>query len=154
MSRSGAWWRSRGWQTAEITRARVAAALLKGRRMRALAWLCLLCTGCVLYLGEDKKKKDIPPDAHVVDVGTPECGPAPADAGACDCVYGQWRCNTCPWPSPEPVIACAHVGSFCDYEDWEHGCSCVCDASGFWSCTPETVGSSCPSLPPPDAAPQ
>jgi len=116
-----------------------------------VAWICLLLAGCTLYLGQDKKKP--PPDAvEISDVWIPECGPRPADAGVCDCVYGQWRCNTCPWPNPEPVIACSQVGAFCDYEDWEHGCSCVCDASGFWNCTPETVGSMCPAPPPPDAA--
>jgi hypothetical protein len=116
-----------------------------------LVWICLLCAGCSLYL-EEHHKKHVPPDAQVLDVGTPECGPRPADAGTCDCVYGTWRCNTCPWPSPEPLISCSAVGQTCDYEDWEHGCSCRCDESHWWVCTPETIGSSCPGLPLPDAA--
>ena len=118
------------------------------------AWIFVLLAGCSLYLGQDDKKKSVLPDAHIVDGEPLGCGPMPADAGACDCVYGQWRCNSCPWPSPEPLIPCSNIGAGCDYEDWEHGCACVCDASGWWSCTPQTIGSMCPHLPLPDAAPQ
>ncbi len=117
-----------------------------------LVWICVLLAGCSLYL-EDRKKTPHPPDApEISDAWIPECGPAPADAGVCDCVYGQWRCNSCPWQSPEPLIACSQVGASCSYQDWEHGCDCVCDASGWWSCTPETTGSMCPHPPLPDAA--
>jgi hypothetical protein len=146
MSRSSVAGPSFGRQIAEIPQGAVAGALLNAAAMR-LVWICLLLAGCSLYLEEHHKKPPVPPDGMVA-----ECGPAPADAGACDCVYGQWRCNTCPWTSPEPLIACSSVGQTCDYEDWEHGCSCVCDASGYWSCTPETIGSYCPQPPYPDAA--
>jgi hypothetical protein len=119
-----------------------------------LALLCLALTGCTLYLEGPDKKHAPPPDAPriIADAFVPECGPMPADAGACSCSNGQWWCNSCPWSSPEPLIACSQVGASCEYEDWEHGCSCTCDASGWWSCTPETVGSTCPKPPPPDAA--
>jgi len=117
------------------------------------ALLCLVLAGCSLYLDQREKKHMPPPDATVIDDAPyPECGPRPADAGTCDCVYGSWRCNSCPWPSPEPLIACSQIGENCEYEDWEHGCDCVCDASGWWSCVPETIGSTCPEPPPPDAA--
>jgi hypothetical protein len=112
-----------------------------------LAWICLLLAGCSLYLEEHHKKKPVPPDATIA-----ECGPAPADAGVCDCVYGQWRCNTCPWTSPTDFIPCDTPGATCEYEDWEHGCSCRCSESGAWDCTPETVGSYCPKAFYPDAA--
>jgi len=111
----------------------VAGALLKGQGMR-FALLCLALAGCTLYLDpRDKKHMPPPPDAPEIQ----------------DAYYPR---NTCPWPSPEPLIACSQVGASCDYEDWEHGCSCVCDASGWWKCTPETIGSTCPTPPPPDAA--
>jgi hypothetical protein len=51
------------------------------------------------------------------------------------------------------VIACSTVGQTCDYEDWEHGCVCRCDETGYWACTPQTIGSYCPQPPYPDAAP-
>lgn len=125
----------------------MAALLLNAGAMRAV-WICLLLAACSLYLPDHHKKEPVPPDAWIA-----ECGPAPADAGVCNCVYGQWRCNSCPWATPEPVIACSSVGQTCEYEDWEHGCSCRCDVTGWWSCTPETIGSSCPHPLYPDAAP-
>ena len=116
------------------------------------ALLCLVLAGCSLYLEEHDKRKPVPPDAaRIFDEGPYDCGPRPADAGTCDCVYGQWRCNSCPWSSPEPRIACSQVGASCEYEDWEHGCSCTCDASGYWACEPETIGSTGPEPWVPDA---
>lgn len=117
-----------------------------------LAWICLLLAGCSLYL-EDRHKKPVPPDAHVGEAAVDTCGPMPIDAGSCQCDSGQWRCNTCPWVAPEAVIGCNMVGQTCEYEDWEHGCSCRCDETGWWKCTPETIGSFCPQPPYPDASP-
>ena len=152
MSRSGAAARSAGRQIVEIARARVAPMLLKGAGMR-FALLCLVLAGCSLYLDGRDKKHAPQPDAPrtIVDAYLPECGPMPADAGACSCTNGQWWCNSCPWSSPEPRIACSQVGASCEYEDWEHGCSCTCDPSGWWSCEPETGGSTCPEPWVPDA---
>lgn len=61
----------------------------------------------------------------------------------CSCMQGQWRCNSCPVNFMDPTSTCT-PGTTCNYEDWEHGCSCTCDAQGYWDCFNETVGSMCP----------
>ena len=63
---------------------------------------------------------------------------------SCSCMFGQWRCNSCPADFMSPTATCT-PGLSCDYEDWEHGCSCICDGGGSWNCTPQTIGSQCPS---------
>jgi Tol biopolymer transport system component len=56
----------------------------------------------------------------------------------------NYGCSTCPGdiqPGPEPGCA---IGTSCDYEDWEHGCSCTCTELGRWACANQTIGSMCP----------
>jgi hypothetical protein len=48
-------------------------------------------------------------------------------------------------------VPCTNIGSGCQIETWEHGCQCTCTAPGWWSCTGETLGSTCPRPPPHDA---
>lgn len=67
--------------------------------------------------------------------------------------------STCPADFMDPSATC-QPGQSCNYEDWEHGCQCECNAQGRWACTPETIGSHCPTgeidagyLPSTDAGP-
>jgi hypothetical protein len=71
----------------------------------------------------------------------------PSDAGrpdVCSCTDTGWRCSNCPADFMDPAATCS-PGDGCSYEDWEHGCSCVCNPQGKWACANETVGSMCPS---------
>lgn len=75
------------------------------------------------------------------------CTYGDADGGVptrCTCALGTWRCDDCPWDLPGDDGSCT-PGQGCSMEDWEHGCSCLCDQEGRWQCTPETIGSHCPS---------
>jgi hypothetical protein len=65
---------------------------------------------------------------------------------SCSCQFGNWWCSSCPLGFQDPTSTCT-PGTGCDYEDWEHGCSCGCGDDGHWHCTPETIGSYCGSLP-------
>lgn len=63
----------------------------------------------------------------------------------------SYGCTTCPFFEGSGAVACTNIGSGCQIETWEHGCACSCVSPGWWSCSPETIGSTCPSPPPPDA---
>lgn len=96
--------------------------------MRALAVVLVVSLpSCMWFFDDD----DAPPDAYVRDGRSGGSGNCPSD----------FR---------EPDATCT-PGASCEYDDWEHGCSCACQAWGRWSCTPETIGSRCPTNPPPDA---
>jgi hypothetical protein len=44
-------------------------------------------------------------------------------------------------------VACDTPGTGCQIETWEHGCQCACGSDGWWSCSGETIGSTCPTDP-------
>ena len=71
-------------------------------------------------------------------------GPEPVGRGTCECTQTGWRCNSCGFTQPSADSICT-PGSSCDYEDWEHGCSCSCAADAHWRCFNETIGSRCPT---------
>ena len=96
--------------------------------MMRITLLCLLA-GCSLYFGEDFSGAPEP------DGGG---GGSGSDGGGNCPSYG---CNTCGF-QPQPQDTCT-PGASCDYEDWEHGCSCGCNEDGKWQCFNETVGSHC-----------
>lgn len=115
---------------------------------RVLLVLALL-PACDLYFGSHTPPDhgdDVLPDANL------DCGPVP-DEGVCDCVNGNWWCTTCPFGEGTGPAPCDDPGASCHVENWEHGCDCSCGSDGYWACSPETVGSTCPTGgPPPDAA--
>lgn len=93
-----------------------------------LAVLALL-TGCSLYFNGNA-----PGGGGGGRGGGPGAGGGDAGPGWVD---------TCPGDSaPGPDDTCT-PGSTCDYESWEHACSCACNEDGKWHCVNETVGSSC-----------
>jgi len=66
----------------------------------------------------------------------------PSDGGRpliCDCQSGFWVCNSCPSVFSPPTGAC-EPGDACEWNSWEHGCSCGCGTDGQWSCAPLTIG--------------
>jgi hypothetical protein len=66
----------------------------------------------------------------------------PMDGGrpvVCNCQSGFFVCNSCPTTYSPPSGACT-PGDSCEWNTWEHGCSCGCGSSAVWSCTPETIG--------------
>ena len=71
--------------------------------------------------------------------------PQPAPEGTCQCVNGSWFCTTCPGGGMPSAEQGCTPGDSCQYEDWEHGCSCSCAANGRWHCANETIGSRCPT---------
>jgi hypothetical protein len=111
-----------------------------------MRWLVLvLLAGCELLIPTAPKHTKPPPDAATM------C-PLPKPPGVCECTDTiGWACTTCPFGEGADPIACTNVGSSCQIENWEHGCDCSCVAPGWWSCSRETIGSTCPSPPPPDA---
>ena len=121
--------------------------------MRALLAVSLSLAGCSLYFqgsphgrdgGIDSGDDDAPPDASCAE-------PAPAGNCVCTSTIG-WACSTCPFGETTDPQACSTPGASCQIETWEHGCDCSCN-DGWWWCSGETVGSTCPSGPPPDAGP-
>jgi hypothetical protein len=116
-----------------------------------MRWLVLLAllNGCVLL---DHKPGPI---KKMIDAGSgsgsAKC-PEPAPPGDCVCTDTiGWACTTCPFGEGSDPVACTDIGSGCQIETWEHGCDCGCVAPGWWACSPETIGSTCPRPPPPDA---
>ena len=109
--------------------------LLCARGMRALLVAVILTGACHPFANSA-------PDASDASNGMCE-GPAPTGQGTCDCTPTGWRCNSCGGFSP-PSGAC-EPGDSCHYEDWEHGCSCACNAEGRWTCSKDTIGSTCPT---------
>jgi hypothetical protein len=113
--------------------------------MRWLAILSLL-TACELYTSG--------PGTHRGSAGSgssTKC-PLPAPPGSCVCTDTiGWACTTCPFGEGRDPVPCTAIGSGCQIETWEHGCDCGCVAPGWWSCSEETIGSTCPHPPPPDA---
>ncbi|HWN66031.1 MAG TPA: hypothetical protein VNM90_00260 [Haliangium sp.] len=70
-----------------------------------------------------------------------------ADQGGpteCYCLSGSWQCTSCPGDFANPDATCT-PGDTCGWLDWEHGCSCSCNDQGRWQCTPDTIGSVCPT---------
>ena len=121
--------------------------------LRLLVALCAL-SACDLYFHHDHDP--LPdaavrppfgdPDASVLCMGQP---PPPGSAGTCECTDTiGWACNNCPFGEGSAAVACAQPGASCTLETWEHGCDCACNADGWWACSGETVGSTCPSPPP------
>ena len=104
-----------------------------------LAVTCLL-TGCGLYFGSGQTSS--------VD-GTTCSDPRPS--GNCQCARGTWWCSDCPFGEGSDPVACSTEGAGCQIETWEHGCECTCE-QGWWSCNADTIGSQCPSGPPPPDA--
>ncbi|HEY4243437.1 MAG TPA: hypothetical protein VGM88_26675 [Kofleriaceae bacterium] len=80
--------------------------------------------------------------------GTPAACGAGGDSSTCYCDQTTWICSTCDFGEGTDPVACTAPGSSCVVENWEHGCDCTCDPSGYWSCAPETLNSQCPMLPP------
>ena len=91
--------------------------------VRALSIL-LLASGCNLYFGGG-------------DLGAPNGDDTNAGCEGYECY------NTC-GVQPTADATCT-PGDSCDYEDWEHGCTCSCDEDGHWACFNETIGSHCPT---------
>jgi len=91
--------------------------------VRALS-IMLLVSGCNLYFGNGE-------------------GNGPNGGGDDDGCQGYECYNTC-GVQPTADATCT-PGDSCDYEDWEHGCSCTCDEDGHWACFNETIGSHCPT---------
>jgi hypothetical protein len=69
----------------------------------------------------------------------------------CSCVttgnQPWWACSDCPFGEGNDPVACATPGLGCNITNWEHDCFCSCTASGYWDCTPGTIGSHCPKAP-------
>jgi hypothetical protein len=69
----------------------------------------------------------------------------------CSCVGAGgdrwWACSNCPFGEGTEPVACATPGLGCNITTWEHDCSCSCTNSGYWNCTPGTIGSTCPQAP-------
>lgn len=135
-------------------------------RLKLLCWMLLgvllSCKG-----GDDDTNErmmfdagvDAVPDPDFDSDAAPECPPTPPSNGAacafdgsctyegeqsitCECTFTGWHCNSCPADFRSPDATC-EPASTCEYEDWEHGCYCVCDESGHWQCEAQTVGSVC-----------
>ncbi|HEY5946311.1 MAG TPA: hypothetical protein VIV40_12500 [Kofleriaceae bacterium] len=97
-----------------------------------MRWLVLLMlAGCELSLSH--------PGGGGTSCDSPPPGPS------CSCSNNQWFCNTCPFFEGAGSVACSQPGRGCSIETWEHGCDCTCGSDGWWYCTPETIGSRCPS---------
>ncbi len=93
------------------------------------------------------------PQPKMIDAGSgsAKC-PEPAPPGNCVCTDTiGWACTTCPFGEGSDPVPCTQIGSSCQIETWEHGCDCSCVSPGWWACIGETVGSTCPRPPPPDA---
>lgn len=61
------------------------------------------------------------------------------------------KTSTCPPEIPGSDALRCTPGSSCDYDDWEHYCTCGCrttDRGSWWECE-GSVGSVCPNGPPP-----
>jgi hypothetical protein len=114
----------------------------------AMRWLVMLS----LLAACDLLPHTPGPIKRMIDAGGSAC-PEPKPPGECTCTDTiGWACTTCPFGEGSGVVACPNnVGSSCQIETWEHGCDCSCVAPGWWDCYRETVGSICPSAPPPDA---
>jgi hypothetical protein len=109
-------------------------------------------TACSLYW--PSKSQPIA-DAFLGDDDGPTACSQPAPGSNCTCTDTiGWACNSCPFDEGPGPVACDSPGSGCELETWEHGCSCACGSDGWWSCMPETIGSTCPTEPPPDAGVQ
>lgn len=117
-----------------------------------MRWLLLATTtllgACTLYYGPHG---DPPADDQPPPPPPPTCSD-PKPPGNCTCTSTiGWACTTCPFGEGSAAIPCtaAESGTSCQIETWEHGCQCTCTADGWWECSPETIGSTCPHTPPP-----
>ena len=62
-------------------------------------------------------------------------------AAAVEFVEEAWQ--SCPGDFRNPDASCV-ANTSCDYQDWEHGCSCTC-VQNHWDCISDTIGSQCPT---------
>ena len=135
-------------------------APMKIDRLVYQSWISILALALALALSACGNGSGTPGDAIDAGVTCPaeppdgDC-PAPfslscsygADQGGpkqCYCFEGGWACSTCPGDFADPGATCT-PGDGCGYLDWEHGCSCTCNDQGRWQCTPDTIGSVCPT---------
>src|SRR5580692_8715511 len=112
---------------------------------RRLVVMLVLLAGCDLYFGGTHRDGGGGGGGGGDDDGPWCAGPAPSDNCVCTKTVG-WACNTCPFDEGDGPVSCT-PGASCELETWEHGCSCTCNANGWWACEDETIGTHCPEPP-------
>jgi hypothetical protein len=122
----------------EIERGALAGSLLSARAMRSILIWCLL-VGCG---GSDNTPDPCSQARFGVCSDGLQCTYPDEDGGrdtTCDCQGSFFVCNSCPSEFSPPSGACT-PGDACEWNSWEHGCSCGCGDDGQWSCAPQTIG--------------
>ncbi|CAN5692081.1 hypothetical protein BH11MYX1_BH11MYX1_25510 [soil metagenome] len=109
--------------------------------------IALLVGGCT-STGTAVQHGGACPD-HVVD----DCVAKIGDGGSCielpnpgvrptriECSGGFAIVNSCPGSEYAPPGGACTPGDTCEWNTWEHGCSCGCGSAATWDCAPETIG--------------
>lgn len=131
-------------------------APMKANRLIFQSWISILTFAVALWAcGNDAGDPGGGIDAGVSCPAEPPDGDCPAPwrlacsygpnqggPAQCYCFDWGWSCGNCP---DDFFSATCTPGDSCSQVDWEHGCSCQCNDQGRWQCTPETIGSVCPT---------
>jgi hypothetical protein len=139
--------------------------MLRDAFMRA-AMLAFACYACTSSSGVAICPKDQPAGSSPC-ASDHELSCSYGTTTECTCEGGtgsRWSCtyNDCSWYAGADqctdgsggafYCTCAVNGATCMFSNWEHECDCTCETSAmgsWWSCESGTIGSVCPSGPPP-----